>query len=147
MNGKEQAIANEAFMVGRVYANLGEKETPAEIHRELMKSCDRVAESYKPDPSEPKGGNLLLLLMANVRDVLQFSWSSNGDDAVRTIEGLRDAFKYCQKNYPQAEPKGLPENLPPLPNVDDESEIDPLSIFKDHHTTINAIIDYLEAKK
>jgi hypothetical protein len=32
------AIAYEAFMVGRVYAATGEKETPAEIHGKLMLS-------------------------------------------------------------------------------------------------------------
>lgn len=33
-----EAIAYEAFTVGRVYANTGEKEPPAEIHVKLMLS-------------------------------------------------------------------------------------------------------------
>ena len=36
---REVIIMNEAFMTGRVYNQLGEKESPAEISEQLRKNC------------------------------------------------------------------------------------------------------------
>ena len=41
-NRKERAIMNEAFMVGRIYASMGEKETPAEIYQKLEERCSKA---------------------------------------------------------------------------------------------------------
>ncbi len=40
---REKAIMNEAFMMGRVYATMGEKESPGEIGQKLMMNCLLVA--------------------------------------------------------------------------------------------------------
>ena len=40
MTENEINIMNEAFMIGRIYAINGEKESPAEIHEKLMKKCE-----------------------------------------------------------------------------------------------------------
>ena len=39
MTKREEAIMQEAFMTGRVYANLGEKESPIEIQEKLKENC------------------------------------------------------------------------------------------------------------
>ena len=44
MTKREIAIMNEAFMVGRVYANMGEKESPAEIQKKLEAKCKQKAD-------------------------------------------------------------------------------------------------------
>ena len=43
----EEAIMNEAFMVGRVYATTDEKETPAEIHEMLINKCKLIKKEFK----------------------------------------------------------------------------------------------------
>ena len=45
MTEKELAIMNEAFMIGRIYATGGEKETPVEIHNKLVEKCEIVSKS------------------------------------------------------------------------------------------------------
>jgi len=39
---REEAIMYEAFMMGRIYAHGGEKETPVEIHNKLEENCKRA---------------------------------------------------------------------------------------------------------
>lgn len=43
MTKRELAIMNEAFMIGRIYATMGEKDSPAEIHGKLLSKCTSVA--------------------------------------------------------------------------------------------------------
>ncbi len=43
LTDREERIAHEAFMTGRVYASLGEKESPSEIHEKLMRNCIQSA--------------------------------------------------------------------------------------------------------
>ena len=49
LSEREHAIMNEAFMVGRAYSALGEKESPAEIHAKLAVRC--AFEASKVEPS------------------------------------------------------------------------------------------------
>lgn len=44
LNRRELAIANEAFMIGRIYAKNGEKEHPSEIYTKLENQCKLVAD-------------------------------------------------------------------------------------------------------
>lgn len=46
LNEREQAIMHEAFMVGRIYATNGEKESPSEIHDKLLETCTKTARRY-----------------------------------------------------------------------------------------------------
>lgn len=36
---REKRLMNEAFMVGRIYHAMGEKESPSEIHEKLIERC------------------------------------------------------------------------------------------------------------
>ena len=38
----EQRIMYEAFMMGRIYNKMGEKETPHEIYKKLYKYCNKI---------------------------------------------------------------------------------------------------------
>lgn len=46
---REQRIMQEAFMVGRVYHAMGEKESPLEIQQKLEERCDRAARKKTND--------------------------------------------------------------------------------------------------
>ena len=46
---REYAIMLEAFMTGRVYASMGEKERPADIQAKLKRNCQNAVEA-KPQP-------------------------------------------------------------------------------------------------
>jgi len=58
---KEKTIMNEAFMTGRVYSSMGEKENPIEIHKKLEENCEKALKresnsgagvSYMPFPDD-----------------------------------------------------------------------------------------------
>jgi hypothetical protein len=42
LSKREIKIMNEAFMVGRVYNQMGEKYTPAQIHEKLIDRCKKA---------------------------------------------------------------------------------------------------------
>lgn len=42
MTEHEEAMINEAFTIGRIYARMDEKESPHEIHEKLMKNCEQA---------------------------------------------------------------------------------------------------------
>jgi len=42
---RERIIMNEAFIIGRVYCAMGEKETPSEISDVLEKKCEFLADN------------------------------------------------------------------------------------------------------
>ena len=44
---KERAVMDEAFMVGRIYNKMGEKELPAEIYKKLEKNCINAIKRLK----------------------------------------------------------------------------------------------------
>ena len=46
-NYRENAIMQEAFMTGRVYASLGDKETSSEIHLILKRNCENAIKQAK----------------------------------------------------------------------------------------------------
>lgn len=50
LNKREQAIAMEGFMVGRVYATGGEKEKPSEIYDKVFETCARTASQHPDTP-------------------------------------------------------------------------------------------------
>jgi len=47
LSKRERAIMNEAFMTGRVYASMGEKESPAEICEKLEENCIKAIKRIK----------------------------------------------------------------------------------------------------
>ena len=51
---REKDIMQEAFMVGRVYANRGEKETPAEIQEKLKERCMKSVTNSSNGSKETK---------------------------------------------------------------------------------------------
>ena len=58
LNEREEMIALEAFTTGRVYAAMGEKEGPVEIHDKLMEKCGLIAKQYPrtaPDVEKEEG--------------------------------------------------------------------------------------------
>jgi len=46
LNCREQMIAREAFIHGRIYANTGEKEDPRAIEEETFKACVMAVKSH-----------------------------------------------------------------------------------------------------
>jgi len=50
----ETAIMNEAFMEGRLYHSLGEKESPVTIHDKVLNRCVRVKELKMKEIKETK---------------------------------------------------------------------------------------------
>lgn len=47
---QREIIQQEAFMTGRVYASLGEKESPIKIQEILEKNCDNALKRNAPEP-------------------------------------------------------------------------------------------------
>lgn len=44
---REKQIAHEAFTTGRVYANMGEKESPVEICDKLFDNCKKAVQRFE----------------------------------------------------------------------------------------------------
>ena len=51
LSKREHAVMNEAFMIGRVYNKMGEKEAPWEIQKKLIEKCNIVANSHTNEPT------------------------------------------------------------------------------------------------
>ncbi len=45
MTKREEAIMQEAFMIGRIYNKMGEKESPIEIQNKLKEKCELAVKS------------------------------------------------------------------------------------------------------
>ena len=89
MTEREVAIMNEAFMVGRVYANLGEKESPADIQEKLIKKCELKANAVGPEPKKIAGTPLII----NVQKDFSFGtdrFVSAGKQWSTQLEALTD---------------------------------------------------------
>lgn len=55
MTKREEAIMQEAFTIGRIYNQMGEKETPIEIQNKLKEKCELAAKAVGVDaPVMPK---------------------------------------------------------------------------------------------
>lgn len=42
LRADQEVVMHEAFMTGRIYRAMGEKEMPMEIHAKLQENCDRA---------------------------------------------------------------------------------------------------------
>jgi hypothetical protein len=104
LSDREQAIMNEAFMTGRVYAIGGEKETPMEIHNRLTANCERVAGKPKPPARKvrPKfkaiyGHGYGGVYLKSEVDAWLSKWAGGGEVAVNRPErcGVCPLFYIC----------------------------------------------------
>lgn len=48
LNKRENIIAQEAFMTGRIYSNMGEKESPVEIQEKLLENIEKALKIQMP---------------------------------------------------------------------------------------------------
>jgi len=51
----EEELIYEGFMVGRIYARLGEKEHPSVINEKLLNSCLNRKIAFKRNHPKPNG--------------------------------------------------------------------------------------------
>ena len=69
MNEREKAIMMEAFMIGRIYATNGEKESPAEIQEKLERKCRLFADAQQRSETRPH--EMIVMLRNSLKDEIK----------------------------------------------------------------------------